>query len=127
MKTLFIMRHAKSSWDDSALADFDRPLNERGLEAAPLIGETIRQHQFQIDSVVSSPAKRAEQTALLVRTAARINCEIQFDRGIYEASPQRLRQIVAMVLDVDSDKLDDFNETDAEGLQKIVEIIEKII
>ncbi len=97
MKTLFIMRHAKSSWDDSASADFDRPLNERGLEAAPLIGETIRQHQFQIDSIVSSPAKRAEQTALLVKTAARINCEIQFDRGIYEASPQRLRQIVANI------------------------------
>lgn len=97
MKTLFIMRHAKSSWDDSALADFDRPLNKRGLEAARLIGETIRQHQFQIDLIISSPAKRAKQTALLVKEAAHINCQIQFEQGIYEASPQRLQQIVSKI------------------------------
>jgi phosphohistidine phosphatase len=97
MKTLFLLRHAKSSWDDSALNDFERPLNERGLRAAPLIGETIRQQQLQIDSIVSSPAKRAAQTALLVKEAAQINGEIQFDREIYEASSQKLLQITANV------------------------------
>lgn len=95
MKTLFLLRHAKSSWDNSALADFDRPLNNRGLKAAPLMGETIRQHKFQINSIISSPAQRAGQTALLVKEAARIDCEIEFERGIYEASPQRLREIVS--------------------------------
>jgi phosphohistidine phosphatase len=97
MKTLFLLRHAKSSWDNSSLADFERPLNERGLRAAPLIGATILQHQFQIDLIISSSAKRAEQTALLVKEAARINCEIQFDAGIYEASSQKLRQIVTNI------------------------------
>lgn len=97
MKTLFLLRHAKSSWDDSALSDFERPLNERGIKAAPLMGDRIRQHQFQIDLIISSPAKRAAQTALLIKDGARIICEIQFNKTIYEASTQALRQIVASV------------------------------
>ncbi len=95
MKTLFILRHAKSSWDDTDLADFDRPLNRRGLKTAPLVGETIHKNKFQIDSIISSPAKRAEQTAVLVKEAAQIAAEIQFDDRIYEASPQRLLQIAS--------------------------------
>lgn len=94
MKTLFVMRHAKSSWDDARLSDFDRPLNERGLKAAPLMGELIRERGFKVDSIVSSPAKRAEQTAVLVKEAARINGEIAFNEKIYEASPHRLLKIV---------------------------------
>ncbi len=88
MKTLFILRHAKSSWDNADSADFDRPLNKRGLETAPLVGETIRRNNFQIDSIISSPAKRAEQTAILVREAAQIKAEILFNDRIYEASPK---------------------------------------
>lgn len=95
MKTLFILRHAKSSWDDASLADFDRPLNPRGLKAAPLVGETVRKNKFQIDLIISSPAKRAEQTAVLVREAGKIEAEIQFDDRVYEASPQRLLQILS--------------------------------
>jgi phosphohistidine phosphatase len=72
MKTLFILRHAKSSWNEPDLSDFERPLNRRGLEAAPLIGETMKKNQFQPDLIVSSPAKRAAQTANLVKEAAEI-------------------------------------------------------
>lgn len=99
MKTLFLLRHAKSSWDDSTLTDFQRPLNKRGLEAAPLMGEAIRRHQFKIDLIVSSPAKRAVQTALLVKEAAKITGEIQFEAKIYEADMQTLRQIAANIND----------------------------
>ncbi len=95
MKTLFILRHAKSSWEDADLADFDRPLNKRGLKAAPLVGETIRKNKFQIDLIISSPAKRAEQTATLVKKSAQIESDIQVDDRIYEASPQRLLQIAS--------------------------------
>jgi phosphohistidine phosphatase len=95
MKTLFILRHAKSSWDDASLADFDRPLNKRGLEAALLVGETIRKNKFQIDSIICSPAKRAEQTAVLVKDTAQIETDIRFDDGIYEASPHRLLEIAS--------------------------------
>lgn len=99
MKTLFILRHAKSSWDDANLADFDRPLNERGLENAPLAGEMIRKNKFRIDFIISSPAKRAEQTAVLVREAAQIEAEIRFDERVYEASPHRLLQIISELND----------------------------
>ncbi|CAN5163676.1 histidine phosphatase family protein [soil metagenome] len=95
MKTLFILRHAKSSWNNSDLADFDRPLNERGLEAAPLMGNVIYENQFQPDLIISSPAKRAKQTAILVRASAQIEGAIQYDEKIYEASPRRLLQIVS--------------------------------
>ncbi len=95
MKTLFILRHAKSSWDNADSADFDRPLNKRGLETAPLVGEIIRQNNFQIDSIISSPAKRAGQTAILVREAAQIKAEILFNDRIYEANPHRLLQIAS--------------------------------
>ncbi len=95
MKTLFILRHAKSSWENADLADFDRPLNKRGLESAPPVGEIIRKNKFQIDSIISSPAKRAEQTAILVKEAANIKADIQFDERIYEASPHRLLEILS--------------------------------
>jgi len=95
MKTLFMMRHAKSSWNNADLADFDRPLNERGLEAAPFMGKIIYKNQFQPDLIISSPAERAGQTAILVHSAAQLNGEIQFNEKIYEARPHRLLEIIS--------------------------------
>lgn len=97
MKTLYILRHAKSSWDNPNLADFDRSLNERGLESAPLIGAIIGKNKFQPDLILSSPARRAKQTAELVKEAGKIDAEIQFDERIYEASPQRLLQVISEI------------------------------
>ena len=93
------MRHAKSSWNDADLSDFERPLNKRGLEAAPFMGELIRENGFKIDSIVSSPAKRAEQTAVLVKDAAQIKCEIEYNEKIYEARLHRLLEIVSCLDD----------------------------
>lgn len=95
MKTLYILRHAKSSWDNPLLADFERPLNKRGLEAAPFMGEIIYKNGFKPELFLSSPAKRAKQTAVLVREVGAIEQEIRFDERIYEASPQMLVQIIA--------------------------------
>jgi phosphohistidine phosphatase len=94
MKTLFILRHAKSNWDNADLSDFDRPLNERGLKAAPFMGGVMKKNQFLPDLILSSPAKRAEQTAYLVKEAAGIASEIKFDERIYEASPARLLEVI---------------------------------
>lgn len=99
MKTLFVLRHAKSSWEDTNSADFDRPLNKRGLENAPLVGEMIRKNKYEIDLIISSPAKRAEQTAILVKEAAQIEAAVQFDERIYEASSHRLLHIASEVND----------------------------
>lgn len=94
MKTLYIMRHAKSSWDNPNWSDFERPLNKRGLETAPFMGEIIYKNNFQAELVLSSPAKRAKQTAVLVREVAGIEPEIHYDERVYEASPQMLLQVL---------------------------------
>ncbi len=95
MKTLYILRHAKSSWDDAALSDFERPLNERGLGAAPLVGGVMKKNRFAPELILSSPARRAEQTAALIKQSAGIGGAIQFDERIYEASLARLLEVIA--------------------------------
>ena len=63
MKTLLIIRHAKSSWNDPNLSDFQRPLNERGKNDAPLMATKIKERKIGIDTFISSPAVRAKKTA----------------------------------------------------------------
>lgn len=99
MKTLYLLRHAKSSWDDADLADFDRPLNERGKRAAPLMGKMMSERGFIPDVVISSPANRARSTAELVTKAAGTAADIRFDEHIYEASPKTLLQVISGIDD----------------------------
>ncbi len=95
MRTLLVLRHAKSDWDNFDLPDFDRPLNERGSQAAPLIGQIMAENQLIPDVVVSSPAKRAAQTAHLVCISAQSKARTIFDARIYEADLQSLLQVVS--------------------------------
>jgi len=62
MKTLILVRHAKSSWDNMGMDDIDRPLNERGKEDAPVMAKRLKDKKIDIDIFVSSPAKRAHKT-----------------------------------------------------------------
>lgn len=89
------MRHAKSSWDDSSLTDFDRPLNDRGKATAPFMGELIAGRELAPEEIVSSPAKRALQTATLVKESGGLEAPIRLDERIYEASPQMMSQVVS--------------------------------
>ena len=66
MKTLFLIRHAKSSWDDPALADKDRPLNARGNRDAPKMGKRLAKRGVKPDLILSSPAARAVMTAEII-------------------------------------------------------------
>jgi phosphohistidine phosphatase len=95
MKTLYILRHAKSSWSQPDLADFDRPLNERGNEAAPFMGELMATRGYHPSIIISSPAARARRTADLVKASGGLEADLLFDDRIYEASPQSLRQVVS--------------------------------
>lgn len=95
MKTLYLLRHAKSSWKEPGLEDFDRPLNGRGKEAAPLVGRLIRKRKLKVDLLISSPAERARQTALLVSEAAGLKAAQLFDERIYEADAARLLEVVS--------------------------------
>lgn len=95
MKTLYLLRHAKSSWDDPALADFDRPLNERGIRTAPFMGKLMARNGFAPSIILSSPAVRASQTANAVKDAAELVAEVHLEHQIYEASPHSLSQVVS--------------------------------
>jgi phosphohistidine phosphatase len=99
MKNLLVLRHAKSSWENAELSDFDRPLNKRGLETIQMIGQEMYNLNLNIDFVLSSPAKRAKQTAILVKESGGITCEIQYADGIYEASAMKLMHIVSEIDD----------------------------
>ena len=83
-KTLYIARHAKSSWDDASLSDFERPLNKRGKRDAPFMAELLKEKGIKPDLILSSPAKRAKTTAKHYHEA--LDSELQFDERIYEAS-----------------------------------------
>src|SRR4030095_166750 len=95
MKTLFLLRHAKSSWKDDALSDFDRPLKNRGLGDAQLIGKLIRQREIPLDLVISSSAERARQTTQLVLMSADRQVETRFDERLYEAGMRRLLTLIS--------------------------------
>lgn len=99
MKILYLLRHAKSSWTNANLSDFERPLNERGLNAAPFMGELMARNALAPDVIVSSPATRAAETARLVKDAGGLNAEIRFEERIYEASPNTLRQVISELSD----------------------------
>ena len=94
------MRHAKSSWDDASLSDFDRPLNDRGLRTAPFMGKLMHEKGLEPVVILSSPAQRAKQTVLMVKDASGFSQEIQFDDRIYEASPHTLVQVVSEIDDL---------------------------
>ena len=79
------------------MADFDRPLNDRGLAAAPFMGEVMARKEIQPDVVISSPANRAMQTAILVKEASGSNSPLQYDERIYEASQQNLRSVASQI------------------------------
>ncbi|HEX8368627.1 MAG TPA: histidine phosphatase family protein [Pyrinomonadaceae bacterium] len=120
MKTLFILRHAKSSWDNPDLADFERPLNERGLQAAPFVGKLMRERRLRVDLILSSPARRAGQTATLVKEAAELAAELRYDERIYEASPTSLLYLLAETEDEFDSVLLVGHNPGLEGLIKIL-------
>ncbi len=84
-KILLLLRHAKSSWDDPDLDDFDRPLAKRGREAAPRMGREIVRHGWLPDRALVSPALRTRQTWDLVAAELPQPVAAIFDRSIYEA------------------------------------------
>jgi len=98
-RTLYLLRHAKSSWKDDSLRDFDRPLKERGRDAAKQIGKRLAAEKPQPELVVCSPAVRTRETADIVLKHAHLKVDLNFDERIYEASLRDLLQVVADIPD----------------------------
>jgi len=97
MRTLLLLRHAKSSWDDPGLEDFDRPLAPRGETAAPIMAAYIEKKELWPDLVLCSPAVRARQTWALV--ARRLGdkaavAAVKELRGLYLGAPSRLLEAI---------------------------------
>lgn len=96
MKTLFLVRHAKSSWSTPGMRDFDRPLNERGMNDAPKMASFLQKSGITPDLIVSSPAKRALTTARFFASVFRINeSDIVLNPDIYEAEPTDVLRIIS--------------------------------
>ena len=85
MRTLYLLRHAKSSWDDAGLEDFDRPLAQRGVDASARIADHMRAEGIAPEVVLCSPAVRAKET-LAVMGPAVGDARIELEKNIYEAT-----------------------------------------
>lgn len=99
MRTLYLLRHAKSSWKDASLADFDRPLKDRGRKAAKVIGKHLAAQNLNDGVVVCSPAARTRETAEIVLKHSGFSLEVRYDERIYEASLRDLLQVVSAIGD----------------------------
>lgn len=97
MKTLYLLRHAKSSWKDDSLRDFDRPLKERGREAAEVVGQRLAEEKLKHPLVLCSPAVRTRETAKIVLKSAGLKVDERFDERIYEASLRDLLQVISEI------------------------------
>ena len=94
VKTLTLLRHAKSGWDDPLTRDFDRPLNAKGRRAAATVGRHLRDEGLAFDTVVASPALRVQQTLVAVREGYGGDMEPAWDRRLYLASAGALLDVV---------------------------------
>jgi phosphohistidine phosphatase len=103
VKRLYLIRHAKSSWKDPDLADFERPLNRRGKKDAPFMGKRLKKYGVKPDLIISSPAKRALKSATIIAN------EIDFptkkiitDMTVYQADVPNLLDLIQNIDDSNS-------------------------
>lgn len=95
-KLLLLVRHAKSDWGDPSLSDFDRPLNGRGKQDAPVMAHRLLDNKVKIDAFISSPAKRAKKTAAIFAKAYKIKKDdLLFRDELYGASENVFWDVIA--------------------------------
>ncbi|MGN6166258.1 MAG: SixA phosphatase family protein [Flavisolibacter sp.] len=100
MKTLILVRHAKSSWDAPGRSDMDRPLNERGKQDAPEMAKRLKARKLDVDLFVSSTAKRARKTAKYFAEAFDVQKDdIKLAEDLYLATPHAFQKTIAELND----------------------------
>ena len=100
MKTLILVRHAKSSWDEVGMDDAERPLNERGKKEAPQMARRLKDKDIKIDIFISSPAKRAHKTAKYFAEEYELNKkEIEITNKLYGASVTAFLEVISAIDD----------------------------
>lgn len=100
MKTLLVMRHAKSDWDASYGADHDRPLNERGVRSARIMGRVLTEADLVPDLIVSSTAVRARSTAALASEAGSWSSDTRLEPALYGSGTDTAVELAAAAPDV---------------------------
>src|SRR5829696_7452190 len=96
MKTLILVRHAKSDWGHEGLSDTERPLNERGKKDAPEMAKRLRKKHVKIDAFISSPAKRALRTARFFAEEFDVKKDaIQEEKILYGALPSHFEELIS--------------------------------
>jgi phosphohistidine phosphatase len=98
-RTLLLMRHAKSAWDDPSLSDAKRPLNARGEKDAPEMGRRLAEAGYRCDRLLSSPAVRARETAKAVASALSFSEKITVSDALYMADIEEYLQVIGKVDD----------------------------
>ena len=105
MKTLYLIRHAKSDWDDLNLKDIDRALNERGKKDAPRIAKRLKEKRIFPDIMLSSPAKRALATCKeMAKVLDFPEQKILTDNRLYHANKHQILTIIQEIRDLDDDE-----------------------
>jgi len=102
MRTLLLMRHAKSDWDADFESDHERPLNDRGVHGARLMGRVLAGRGLAPNLVVSSTAVRARTTAELAVDSGEWDCALRLDRALYESGPAGVLAAASTAPDVPS-------------------------
>jgi phosphohistidine phosphatase len=97
MRTLYLLRHGKSSWDDPTLADHDRPLGPRGIRATPVVADHLRHAGIVPDVVLCSSSLRTRETLDLLGDAIPPTSEVRVEEGLYHASADRLLHRLRML------------------------------
>jgi phosphohistidine phosphatase len=97
MTILTIMRHAKSDWGDAELADFDRPLNDRGRKAAKRVGRELKQRRFKFDQVIASPALRVRETLAGFAEGFGEELDVRWEPDLYGAGVGELIRLVRAI------------------------------
>jgi phosphohistidine phosphatase len=99
MKTLLLLRHAKSSWKDGDLDDHDRPLNKRGKRDAPRMGRLLAEENLLPDLILCSSAKRCRKTAEHVIAASGYRGETRITGELYDAGAAKLLEVISAAAD----------------------------
>jgi phosphohistidine phosphatase len=90
MRTVYLLRHAKSDWGETGMKDHDRPLNERGRNAAPKMADYIESKRYEPDLVLCSSARRTVETCHLIRSALGDDAVVNFEEDLYLAEETHL-------------------------------------
>lgn len=98
MKTVVLIRHAKSSWDDPSMTDFDRPLNDRGKKDAPEMASRLQKRKHKVDAFISSPAKRAKKTATIFAKEYGVDKDdVMLVDKLYHASERDFFEVISQL------------------------------